>query len=159
MDNQMIMSLTADIAAAYLSNNSVSTADVPILIANVYSALGAVDDPVPEVAEDLKPAVSIRASIKPDAITCLDCGKKFKMLKRHLNIDHGLTPEAYRARWSLAKDYPVVAPDYAATRRSLAMKIGLGRKAAAIRAKPVRAARKPRAKNVSAPAATPARDG
>ena len=157
MDHQTIISLTAEIAVAYLSNNRVSTADVPTLIAKVYGALDAVSDPLLEAAEELKPAVSIRASVKPDAITCLDCGKKFKMLKRHLNIDHGLTPDAYRARWSLAKNYPVVAPDYAATRRGLAMKIGLGRKAAPIPAKPVRAAREPRAKKALTPAATPAR--
>lgn len=151
MDNQTIISLTAEIAAAYVSNNSVSARDVPTLIAKVYGALSTVGDPVPEAIEELKPAVSIRSSVKPDAITCLDCGKKFKMLKRHLNVDHGMTPEAYRARWGLAKDYPVVAPDYAATRRGLAIKIGLGRKAEAVTAKPVKASKKPRAKKVPAP--------
>ena len=151
MDNQMIISLTAEIAAAYLSNNSVSTADVPTLIINVYGALGAVGDPVPKAIEELTPAVSIRSSVKPDAITCLDCGKKFKMLKRHLNVDHGMTPGAYRARWGLAKDYPVVAADYAAKRRGLAIQIGLGRKAVPVPAKPLKPTRKPRTKKVPAP--------
>ena len=151
MSSKTTVTLTADIASAFVSNNSVSMADVPALISKVYAALEGVGKPTTKAVEELKPAVSIRSSVKPDAITCLDCGKKFKMLKRHLNVDHGMTPEAYRARWGLAKVYPVVAPDYAATRRGLAMKIGLGRKAEPVPAKPVKAARKPRAKKVPAP--------
>lgn len=77
---------------------------------------------------ELKPAVSVRASVKPDAVTCLECGEKMKMLKRHLGTEHGLTPTEYRSRWSLPADYPMVAPDYAAKRKELAVRIGLGRK-------------------------------
>lgn len=151
MHNETTLTLTAEIASAYLSNNSLSAADVPNLITKVYVALGGVGNPEPDAVVELKPAVSIRSSVKPDAITCLDCGKKFKMLKRHLNVDHGMTPEAYRARWGLAKDYPVVAADYAAKRRGLAIQIGLGRKAVPVPAKPLKPTRKPRTKKVPAP--------
>ncbi len=122
------ITLTADIVAAHVSNNSVAVSDIPLLIQNVHGALvglsgGAV---VPEEKRD--PAVSIRASIKPDYIICLDDGKKLKMLKRHIMTHYGLTPDQYRARWGLPADYPMVAPNYAETRRMLAKKIGLGRK-------------------------------
>ena len=126
--NEMLVTLTSDIVAAHVSNNSVSVDEVSTLIANVYGALAglggeaAVEEKLPE------PAVSIRASIKPDYIVCLEDGKKLKMLKRHLMTHYNLTPEQYRARWNLPADYPMVAPNYAEKRRDLAKKIGLGRK-------------------------------
>ena len=126
--SETLITLTSDIAAAHVSNNSVAVDEVPSLIANIYSALaglggaGAAEEPTPE------PAVSVRSSVKKDHLVCLDCGKKMKMLKRHLSTEHGMTPEEYRERWNLASDYPMVAPEYAATRRDLAVKIGLGRK-------------------------------
>ena len=125
---EVLITLTSDIVAAHVSNNSVTVDDVPALITNVYSALsglGAVtqaEEPAPE------PAVSVRSSVKRDHIVCLDCGKKMKMLRRHLSSEHGMTPEEYREKWNLGPDYPMVAPDYAETRRDLAKKIGLGRK-------------------------------
>src|SRR6478736_4170649 len=120
--------MTTDIVAAHVSNNSVSVADVPSLIASIYATLAGLGStaPIPEARPD--PAVSIRSSVKPDHVVCLEDGKKMKMLKRHLMTDHGLTPDEYRARWGLASDYPMVAPDYADKRRDLAKKIGLGRK-------------------------------
>jgi len=128
MDKETIITLAADIVSAHVSNNSVEMGQLPQLIASVYTALANADAPAPVVEEVLEPAVSIRSSVKPDAITCLECGKKLKMLKRHLGTDHGLTPAAYKARWNLNSDYPLVAPEYAARRAELAVKIGLGRK-------------------------------
>lgn len=128
MDSDTIITLTADIASAHLSNNSVSAADVPTLIKTIYDALTATLEPKAPVEEKREPAVSIRSSVKADAITCLECGTKLKMLKRHLSTDHSLTPAEYKARWGLNSDYPLVAPDYAAKRKELAVKIGLGRK-------------------------------
>ncbi len=124
---EMLVTLTADIVSAHVSNNDVDVSDVPMLIASVHGALAGIgnDNQVEEVPE---PAVSIRSSIKHDHIVCLEDGKKMKMLKRHLMTDHGMTPDEYRARWGLGADYPMVAPDYAETRRVLAKKIGLGRK-------------------------------
>lgn len=127
--NETLITLTSDIVAAHVSNNSVGVDDVSTLITKVYGALASLGQPAPAPeAAPLKPAVSIRASVKADKITCLDCGMELKMLKRHLMTHHGMTPDAYRARWNLAGDYPLVAPDYAETRRDLAKKIGLGRK-------------------------------
>ena len=125
---ETILTLTADIVAAHVSNNSVAVSDIPTLIANVHSALVGLGGlaPAPEVRAE--PAVSIRASVKPDYIVCLDDGKKLKMLKRHLMTCYGITPDEYRAKWGLPADYPMVAPNYAEQRRSLAVKIGLGRK-------------------------------
>lgn len=125
---ETLITLTSDIVAAHVSNNSVSVDEVPTLISNVYSALAGLGGVTPVAQETPDPAVSVRSSVKKDHIICLDCGKKMKMLKRHLSTEHGMTPEEYRARWSLSADYPMVAPDYAATRRDLAVKIGLGRK-------------------------------
>lgn len=125
---ETLVTLTSDIVAAHVSNNSVSVEDIPTLISNVHSALAGLGSSkaVSQVTPD--PAVSVRSSVKKDHIVCLDCGKKMKMLKRHLSTEHGMTPDEYRARWNLGADYPMVAPDYAATRRDLAVKIGLGRK-------------------------------
>ena len=125
---ETLITLTSDIVAAHVSNNSVAVDDVPTLISNVYAALIGLEGG--GAAEEIRPdpAVSIRSSIKKDHIVCLDCGKKMKMLKRHLSTEHDMTPDEYRQRWDLAADYPMVAPDYADTRRDLAKKIGLGRK-------------------------------
>lgn len=124
---EALITLTADIVAAHVSNNSVAVNDVPTLIANVHGALTGLGQSAPE-PEPVKqePAVSIRASVKPDYIVCLEDGKKLKMLKRYLLTNYGLTPDQYRQKWGLGPDYPMVAPAYAEQRRSLAKKIGLG---------------------------------
>jgi predicted transcriptional regulator len=125
---ETIITLTADIVAAHVSNNSVAVSDLPTLIANVHNALSGLGGSAPTPEVRAEPAVSIRASVKPDYIVCLDDGKKLKMLKRHLMTHYGITPDEYRAKWGLPADYPMVAPNYAEQRRSLAVKIGLGRK-------------------------------
>lgn len=123
-----LITLTADIVAAHVSNNSVSVSDVPQLISTVHAALSGLGSPSqPEPARQ-EPAVSVRASVKPDYIVCLEDGKKLKMLKRHLMTHYQMTPEDYRAKWGLPSDYPMTAPNYAAQRKELAHKIGLGRK-------------------------------
>jgi predicted transcriptional regulator len=122
------ITLTADIVAAHVSNNSVAVSDLPALIANVHNALAGLGSPVAEPEVKQEPAVSVRASIKPDYIVCLEDGKKLKMLKRHLMTHYQMTPEQYRAKWNLPADYPMVAPNYAEQRRTLAKKIGLGTK-------------------------------
>ncbi|MDD7909167.1 MULTISPECIES: MucR family transcriptional regulator [Pseudovibrio] len=125
-DNNLI-ELTADIVSAYVSNNTVASADLPVLITDVYVALqktsGAVTEPEPE---PLKPAVPIKKSVTNDYIICLEDGKKFKSLKRHLRTHYDMTPEEYREKWGLPSDYPMVAPHYAAARSELAKKMGLG---------------------------------
>lgn len=125
---ETLITLTSDIVAAHLSNNNVDVDAVPGLITNVYDALSSLGEKAEEVEERPEPAVSIRASIKPDYIVCLEDGKKLKMLKRYLRTNYDMTPEEYRARWGLPADYPMVAPNYAEKRRVLAKKIGLGRK-------------------------------
>jgi predicted transcriptional regulator len=126
-DNNLI-ELTADIVAAHVSNNSVAAAEVADLIQTVYQALSQTSQPVAEASPKPEPAVSIRASIKPDYIICLEDGAKLKMLKRYLRTHFDMTPEEYRAKWDLPRDYPMVAPNYAAQRKELAVQIGLGRK-------------------------------
>lgn len=125
---ETFITLTADIVAAHVSNNSVAVSDIPTLIQNVHNALIGLGGAAPAEPVKLEPAVSIRASIKPDYIVCLDDGKKLKMLKRHLMTHYGMTPDQYRAKWGLPADYPMVAPNYAEQRRTLAKAIGLGRK-------------------------------
>jgi predicted transcriptional regulator len=129
MENEALIALTADIATAQVSNNHVAVGDLPTLIQTVYNALAGTGPAAPPVEDKREPAVSARASVKPDVVTCMDCGFKGKMLKRHLMTDHGLDPAEYRARWKLAADHPLVAPDFAAKRAKLAKSIGLGRKA------------------------------
>lgn len=124
----MLLTLTTDIVAAHVSNNAVGLADLPDLIARVHGALAGLGSPVVEPVEEQKPAVSIRSSVKPDYIVCLEDGKKLKMMRRHLMTAYGMTPDDYRAKWNLPKDYPMVAPNYAETRRALAKSIGLGTK-------------------------------
>jgi len=127
IDNGSLVDLTADIVSAYVSNNPVASSDLPTLISDVFAALQRteVDNLEPE-PEPAKPAVPIKKSIHPDYIVCLEDGKKFKSLKRHLRTHYNLTPEEYRERWGLASDYPMVAPNYAAARSELAKKMGLG---------------------------------
>ncbi|UVK35653.1 MucR family transcriptional regulator (plasmid) [Mesorhizobium sp. AR10] len=132
-DNNIdVLELTADVVSAYVSNNPVPVGEIPALIGQVHAALkGTAGTSVSaEEPEVLKPAVSIRKSVTPDYIICLDDGKKFKSLKRHLSTHYGLTPDDYRAKWGLPSDYPMVAPNYAATRSALAKTMGLGRKPA-----------------------------
>ena len=123
-----LLTLTADIVAAHVSNNSVAVNDLPQLIQNVHSALTGISGSRAAPEARPEPKVSIRASIKPDYIVCLEDGKKQKMLKRHLMTNHGMTPDEYRQKWGLAPDYPMVAPNYAEQRRTLAKSIGLGTK-------------------------------
>jgi predicted transcriptional regulator len=125
---EALITLTADIVAAHVSNNSVAVSDIPVLIQNVHGALSGLSSPKEPEAVRQEPAVSIRSSIKPEYIVCLEDGKKLKMLKRHLMTSYGMTPDDYRAKWGLAADYPMVAPNYAEQRRTLAKAIGLGRK-------------------------------
>jgi predicted transcriptional regulator len=129
MADETLLTLAADIISAHVSHNSVSANDLPMLIQSVYGSLAKLGEAPQVVEEKREPAVSIRSSVKSDAITCLECGARLKMLKRHLSTDHDMTPDDYRARWNLPATYPVVAPDYAAKRKELALKIGLGRKA------------------------------
>ncbi|MEM6858363.1 MAG: MucR family transcriptional regulator [Pseudomonadota bacterium] len=125
---ETLITLTSDIVAAHVSNNDVAVDDVPSLITNVFGALSGLGEEAEAVEERPEPAVSVRASVKPDYIVCLEDGKKLKMLKRYLRTNYEMTPEEYRARWNLPSDYPMVAPNYAEKRRDLAKKIGLGRK-------------------------------
>lgn len=146
-----LITLTADIVAAHVTNNSVAVADLPTLIQSVHGALSTLGQPKVEEQPKQEPAVSIRASVKPDHIVCLEDGKKLKMLKRHLATRYQMTPEQYRTKWGLPPDYPMVAPNYAEQRRTLAKSIGLGRKPGTRVAKTAKAApTKP------APAKTPA---
>ncbi|MGA0346510.1 MAG: MucR family transcriptional regulator [Alphaproteobacteria bacterium] len=124
-----IVSMTVDITSAFVSNKSVELDQLPEVIRNVYNTLKSLDEKKkPESLAPRKPAISIRRSITPDYIVCLEDGKKLKMLKRHLRAAYGMTPDEYRARWGLAADYPMVAPNYAITRSKFAKQIGLGKK-------------------------------
>ncbi|MEJ1157974.1 MucR family transcriptional regulator [Prosthecomicrobium sp. N25] len=126
--NSNLIDLAADIVSAYVSNNTVNSTDLPNLIGEVYAALqrtssGVAPEPQPE---PLKPAVPVKKSVTPDYIICLEDGKKFKSLKRHLRTQYNMTPEEYREKWGLPADYPMVAPNYAQARSDLAKKMGLG---------------------------------
>jgi predicted transcriptional regulator len=119
--------LTAEIVSAYVSNNTVASGDIPSLINQVHSALQRVSSGQGEaLSETLRPAVPVKRSINPDFIICLEDGKKFKSLKRHLRTQYAMTPEQYREKWGLPPDYPMVAPNYAAARSQLAKQMGLG---------------------------------
>jgi len=124
--NADILSLTAEIASAHVSHNSVPANGVPSLIQEVYRTLTSIERGPAPVPERPEPAVPVKKSITPDYIICLEDGKKLKMLKRHLKTSFNLTPDQYRERWGLGADYPMVAPRYAKHRSSLAKKIGLG---------------------------------
>jgi len=121
-----LLTLTADIVSSHVANNTVAVSDLPNLIENVYSALSRLGSAPVKIESKQEPAVSVRSSVKPDYIICLEDGKKLKMLKRHLMTHYNMTPEQYRTKWNLPADYPMVAPNYANQRRQLAKKIGLG---------------------------------
>ncbi|PZU11069.1 MucR family transcriptional regulator [Sphingomonas sp.] len=145
-----ILTLTAEIVAAHVGHNRVGPADLPDLIQRVHQALSGLGTETVEtpIVTETKPAVSIRSSIKPDYIVCLEDGKKLTMLKRYLQTRYGLTPQQYRQKWKLPADYPMVAPNYADRRRELAKAIGLGRKPKAPPpppAAPAKRGRKPKA--------------
>jgi predicted transcriptional regulator len=132
--DQNVVGLTADLVAAFVSNNSISATDLPGLIASIHTAITALSAPAPEPeAEKPVPPVSIRKSVTPDYIISLEDGRQYKSLKRHLS-GRGLTPAEYRTKWGLPHDYPMVAANYAALRSELAKSMGLGRKAAEARA-------------------------
>jgi len=125
--NEHFIELTAGIVSAYLGNNSVAAGEIPALINQVHSALLRVASGSAGSSGDaLKPAVSVKKSVAPDYVVCLEDGKKFKSLKRHLRTQYNMTPEQYRERWGLPSDYPMVAPNYAAARSHLAKQMGLG---------------------------------
>jgi len=125
--NGNFIELTAEIVSAYVSNNTVAAGDIPALISQVHGALARVSGHATDApSEPLKPAVSVKKSITPEYIVCLEDGKKFKSLKRHLRTQYSMTPEQYRDKWSLGADYPMVAPNYAAARSQLAKQMGLG---------------------------------
>ena len=131
--SEHLSELTAQIVAAYVSKNVVPSLELPTVIASVYNALARVSDSeaaqqAVEEAAPRTPAVSIRKSVTPDWIICLEDGKKFKSLKRHLSASYGMSPDGYRAKWNLPRDYPMVAPNYAAARSDLAKNMGLGRR-------------------------------
>lgn len=127
--NMELVELASDIVSAYVSNNTVVATDVPVLIDQTFDALCKASVKVTQPAkEELKPSVPVKKSITPDYIICLEDGKKFKSLKRHLRTHYDLTPEEYREKWGLPQDYPMVAPNYAAARSALAKKMGLGQR-------------------------------
>jgi len=131
MEQDNLIELTAEIVSAYVSNNSVASGELPRLIGDVHSALNRTADGAGEPeSEPQKPAVSVRKSVTPDYIICLEDGKRFKSLKRHLRTHYDLTPDEYRAKWGLPADYPMVAPNYAKARSNLAKEMGLGQKRA-----------------------------
>ncbi len=159
-----LLDLTARIVSAHAGHNPITAERLPELIRGVHRALGGLGQKsTPAEPARPEPAVPIRRSVRPDRITCLECGGRFSMLKRHLAADHEMTPESYRARWGLPRDYPMVAPDYAAMRSSLAKQIGLGRKRAGVEAEdappsaatpePAPVGRRPRSGPTAGPAA------
>ncbi|HBI18623.1 MULTISPECIES: MucR family transcriptional regulator [unclassified Brevundimonas] len=126
-DKPELLEMTADIVSAYVGNNTVSAETLPSLIASIHAALSGVSNgPVEAEPEPKEPAVPIRKSIAPDFLICLEDGRKFKSLKRHLRTKYDMSPEEYRAKWGLPKDYPMVAPNYAKARSELAKSMGLG---------------------------------
>lgn len=127
MDNESLVTLTADIVSAHVSNNNVAIGDVANLVQQVHGALANLSQPAAPQQEARQPAVSVRSSIKPDAISCLVCGKKQRTLKRHLSNAHGLTPAEYREEFGLPLSYPMTAPEYSAKRSEMAKSLGLGR--------------------------------
>lgn len=142
-DKPELLEMTADIVSAYVGNNTVSAETLPSLIASIHAALSGVSNgPVEAEPEPKEPAVPIRKSIAPDFLICLEDGRKFKSLKRHLRTKYDMSPEEYRAKWGLPKDYPMVAPNYAKARSELAKSMGLGQGGR----KPARAATTARAK-------------
>jgi predicted transcriptional regulator len=147
-----ILALMTEIVSAHVANNAVTGNDVPELIQSVFNKLNELATGEETASVELTPAVPIKKSVTDDYIICLEDGKKLKMLKRHLMTAYNMTPEAYRAKWGLKADYPMVAPNYALKRQELAKKIGLGRKPRVVEPvpAPTAAARKPRAKKAAA---------
>ena len=144
--NTRLTQLTVDIASAYLGNNSVAPGDVPTLIKGIFGALYGSSASPEKSPEPQMPAVSIKKSLTQDYLICLEDGRRFKSLKRHLRTKYNLSPEDYRAKWGLPKDYPMVAPAYAAARSSLAKQMGLGQGGRqAAKPEAAKPARKPRA--------------
>ncbi len=127
-ENLTLIALTADIVSSHVSNNNVAVGDVSNLIASVHGALVGLERPEPEAQEEKTPVISVRASVKPDYLVCMECGRKQKTLKRHLQNAHGMSPDQYRADYGLPRDYPMVAPEYSKRRSELAQAIGLGRR-------------------------------
>ena len=125
-DNSALIEMTADVVAAYVSANSVTATELPGLIRSVHAALGGVSVAAEPEAPPKEPAVPVKKSITPEFLVCLEDGRKFKSLKRHLRSKYNLSPEDYRAKWGLPKDYPMVAPNYARARSDLAKRMGLG---------------------------------
>lgn len=148
-EQETLITLTADIVSAWTANNRVGTGELPDAIRSVHQALAALGTSAEPEAVKQTPAVSVRSSIKPDYLVSLESGKKVKMLKRYLMTNYGMTPDDYRRKWELPSDYPMVAPNYAEQRRTLAKKIGLGRKP--------EAAPEPAPEPTPAPAAKPRR--
>ena len=129
LEKNELVELTAEIVSAYVSNNTVVASDLPAVIHNVFEALSRASTALAQPArEELKPAVPVKKSVTPEYIICLEDGKKFKSLKRHLRTHYDLSPEAYREKWGLPHDYPMVAPNYAAARSDLAKRMGLGQR-------------------------------
>ena len=129
--NEELVRLTSDVVAAYISNNAGPVSSLPSLISDIHASLSKLGSaPSEPFEEPKKPAVPIKKSVTDDYIVCLEDGKEFKSLRRHLSTHHGMTPDEYRAKWGLPADYPMVAPAYAAVRSAMAKKMGLGRKPA-----------------------------
>ncbi|HEX8668609.1 MAG TPA: MucR family transcriptional regulator [Allosphingosinicella sp.] len=127
MEQEQLITLTADIVAAHVSNNTVAVGDIGNLVQRVHEALTGLGQPQEEAPQGKTPVVSIRASVKPDYIVCMECGRKQKTLKRHLQTAHGMSPDEYRRDYGLPRDYPMAAPNYSKRRSEMAQAIGLGR--------------------------------
>ncbi|WP_081639401.1 MucR family transcriptional regulator [Euryhalocaulis caribicus] len=125
-DPELITQLTADVVSAYVSNNALPAADLPVFLNQVHTALSTAQEPLKETIQE--PAVPIKKAVTPSYVTCLECGEEFKSLKRHLNTAHDQTPDDYREKWNLRSDFPMVAPEYSKRRAETAKKMGLGRK-------------------------------
>jgi predicted transcriptional regulator len=130
IEPQELQNLTARVVAAYVGNNAVAMSDLPSLIRNIQAAFSSLDEDKAAPKVEQAPAVTIKKSITPDYIVCLEDGRKLKMLKRHLKTVYNMTPDDYRAKWGLPVDYPMVAPNYAKARSEMATRLGLGRKKA-----------------------------
>ena len=150
MADEQLITLTADIVSAHVANNNVAVGDLANLIQQVHSSLAKLSEPQAAPEPEAKtPVVSVRSSVKPDFIVCMECGSKQKMLKRHLQTAHSMSPDQYRQDYGLPKDYPMVAPSYSEQRRTLANSIGLGRK----KGEPAKAKRGRKPKSESPPPA------
>ncbi|WP_377806578.1 MucR family transcriptional regulator [Azospirillum sp. A29] len=128
-DHAGLVQITTKIASAYLSNHALAVAEIPAVLRGIYGALSTASNPASAQAERQQPAVPIKRSVSQDTITCLECGQKNKLLKRHLRVEHDLAPDEYRTKWGLPPEYPMVAPTYAAARSQMAKGMGLGRRA------------------------------